>query len=77
MPRSMPKAELAVQHDRNIFCLGYGNEPLLEVHAAMLRTLETLLALPALEFRKTYRMSITEKVLIGSIKVADRIQEGL
>lgn len=43
----------------------------------MLRTLETLLALPALEFRETYRMSVTEKVLVGSIKVADGVQEGL
>ncbi len=41
----------------------------------MLRTLETLLALPALEFRKTDRMRVTEKVFVGGIKVADGIQE--
>ena len=43
----------------------------------MLRTLETLLALPALEFRKTDRMRVTEEVFVGGIKVADGIQEGL
>ena len=66
-----------MQYGRNVFRLGYGNGSIDKVHVAMLRTLETLLALPALEFRETYRMSVTEKVLVGSIKVADGVQEGL
>lgn len=55
--------ELAVRYGRNIFRLGYRNGTLSEVHAAMLRALETLLAFPVLEFRETYRMSVTEKFL--------------
>ena len=69
--------EPAVQHGRNIFCLGYGNGALSEVHAAMLRTLETLPVLPAFEAGKSHCMRVAEEILVGSIKVADRIQEGL
>ena len=41
----------------------------------MLRTLETLLALPALEFRKTDRMRVTEEDIVGGIKIADGLME--
>ena len=36
----------------------------------MLRALEALFVLAALESWKTYRMGITEEILVGGIKVA-------
>ena len=62
--------EPAVQYGRNAFCLGNGDGFLAEVHAAMLRTLETLSVLAALEAWKADSMGITKKVLVGSAKVA-------
>jgi len=62
-----------VQHGRYVLGLRDSDCSFSEVHAAMLRALEALSVLAALESRESYCVGITEEILVGDVKVADGI----
>lgn len=67
--------EAAVQYGGNILSLGNTDGAVLEVNAAMLRTLEALSVMLALELREPGRT--TEEIVVGSAQIADAHLERL